>query len=525
MAASQPGSKFPPVIRALLTCDDAALGEALNQHASGDPAVAASERDADGYSALYYCVVQGDEACFLALLNAGADLAALARTEDRMYGFSGIRIFSSGGCTLLHACAEYGQPNIARLILDRCPNPKELASRLDNDGNDAAAVAQIFDRVSSTQILDMLGVPETERWSAQPEGAAERREDFRHKQRQRIEEASMKKEEGRVAAIQARYQPLHPALFDVFETCSSGSGGVPQHPGPPPMSASFDELLDPRFRALGGTDPASALSAMQADGSLVEICDEVWSLPVLSLAGRQQLLEETKHFEETMGDDVRRPNSMNAYGVVVTDFGLTPLLAAIANVHLTALSHMLFPEPAAEAAEALEAAKKGGGGGGGGDAGGGGGPSPSSPCGPFSSIHAFTIRYAVGEDTNLKEHRDDSQLTLNVCLGEEPPPAGVGFKGAAVFFKPDAGASGGTCCSGGGGGGAGSPGCKAEEPQEEVVRRVVHTVGHGLVHRGSIRHGTDMLEGGVRSNLVVWCRHRPPAPGQRVERLDPKEKE
>merc|ERR1719446_1108154 len=56
----------------------------------------------------------------------------------------------------------------------------------------------------------------------------------------------------------------------------------------------------------------------------------------------------------------------------------------------------------------------------------------------FQSQHSFIVRYCTGEDEDLKTHRDDADVTLNVCLGKD-------FKGADVYFHESPQASSGRC--------------------------------------------------------------------------------
>mmetsp|Transcript_13735 Transcript_13735/g.32523 ORF Transcript_13735/g.32523 Transcript_13735/m.32523 type:complete len:97 (-) Transcript_13735:95-385(-) len=89
----------------------------------------------------------------------------------------------------------------------------------------------------------------------------------------------------------------------------------------------------------------------------------------------------------------------------------------------------------------------------------------------------------MGDDKDLAIHQDASDLTFNLCLGTE-------FTGASLrFFYPDA--MGGN-----------------------QMAEHHHTVGYAVVHKGSIHHDVRPLQSGERENLVIWCRHRPPLPGQ-----------
>ena len=98
----------------------------------------------------------------------------------------------------------------------------------------------------------------------------------------------------------------------------------------------------------------------------------------------------------------------------------------------------------------------------------------------FPSVHAFVIRYKVGEDLNLAEHMDDSDFTFNMCLGTEH------FAGAGLYFK-----------------------AKVRRPEgvwEDRSVHYYHTQGVAVLHRGKIQHGVENLTNGERLNLVVWCK-------------------
>eukprot|EP00971_Amphidinium_carterae_P059922 1185290-Amphidinium_carterae.1 len=42
--------------------------------------------------------------------------------------------------------------------------------------------------------------------------------------------------------------------------------------------------------------------------------------------------------------------------------------------------------------------------------------------------YGFVVRYRIGEDVELAEHADTSNLTLNLCLGRD-------FVGGDLYFK------------------------------------------------------------------------------------------
>ena len=81
---------------------------------------------------------------------------------------------------------------------------------------------------------------------------------------------------------------------------------------------------------------------------------------------------------------------MNNYGIIVNDIGLEPLIVALQRLVLLPLARELFSS--------------------GGDRG--------DPATGFDSTHAFVVKYRADEDSHLDVHTDDSDVTLNCCLGE-----------------------------------------------------------------------------------------------------------
>ena len=90
---------------------------------------------------------------------------------------------------------------------------------------------------------------------------------------------------------------------------------------------------------------------------------------------------------------VRRPNSMNNYGVVVNEIGMKPLITSFQQEYLWPLSRRLFPVHASQ----------------------------------FDDHHSFLLRYRADEDLGLDMHTDD--------LGDEFTGASLSFCG--MFGSPD----------------------------------------------------------------------------------------
>jgi len=224
-------------------------------------------------------------------------------------------------------------------------------------------------------------------------------------------------------AVIERYVPMrrHALLFD---------------------AAAIHSWLHPDFVALLQTvDAAEAADAAGSVRSFVtQEADDVYSFPLLSDRACEHLIEEVEHFQST-GLPARRPNSMNNYGVVLNEIGLKPTLSALqAAVH--PLARALFP---------LEGAA-------------------------FDDHHSFIVSYRPHEDAGLDMHTDDSDVTLNVCLGK------AGFEAAGLTFCGDMGAP----------------------DHRHVSHRYSHSRGRAVMHLGRRRHGADDITKGHRMNLIMW---------------------
>ena len=80
----------------------------------------------------------------------------------------------------------------------------------------------------------------------------------------------------------------------------------------------------------------------------------------------------------------------------------------------------------------------------------------------LDSWHAFTVRYKPGEDIELARHMDESEVTLNLCLGLE-------FQHGTLYFDD----------------------VRDEQAKEENRSRlfVQHLPGVAVLHVGQHWHG------------------------------------
>ncbi len=128
------------------------------------------------------------------------------------------------------------------------------------------------------------------------------------------------------------------------------------------------------------------------------------------------------------------PNSMNKYGTVIGG-GFRKFLSHLVVHKCSPIAENFFPE--------IKILK--------------------------NSPYAFVVDYAMSTQRSLDTHVDESDVTLNVCLGHK-------FTGGelVVFGKN-----------------------KSLEIKQKV--------GQAIVHRGTLLHRAKPLKSGTRSNLILWC--------------------
>lgn len=209
-----------------------------------------------------------------------------------------------------------------------------------------------------------------------------------------------------------------------------------------------EDALDPAFvaaaRAPDGSPARRAVLRAEGPG--------VYSFPLFRPAFCEALRLEVHRFEHWAAHHaapVTRPNSMNRYGVVLEELGLEPLLDALLEDWTVPLARELFP---AFAGATLD------------------------------HHHGFVVEYAPDGDRELALHTDDSEVTLNACLG-------TAFEGGALYFR-------GLRC----GGHAGTP------ARPEECFEYAHAPGRAVIHAGAHRHGAAPLTAGSRTNVILWCR-------------------
>jgi len=202
-----------------------------------------------------------------------------------------------------------------------------------------------------------------------------------------------------------------------------------------------DKWLDARFLdLLACTDRRGGqLDASHDDSIVAEVAPDVYSFPLLTDDACRALAEEVANFRSS-GLEARRPNSMNNYGVVLNDIGFKSALDVLQAL-VAPVARALFP---------VEGQK-------------------------FDDHHSFVVSYRPDQDKGLDMHTDDSDVTLNVCLGD-------------VFT-----ASGLTFC-----------GTMGAADHRQVSACYQHVPGRAVLHLGRRRHGADDILSGHRVNLIMW---------------------
>ncbi|GMN46349.1 hypothetical protein TIFTF001_015529 [Ficus carica] len=178
----------------------------------------------------------------------------------------------------------------------------------------------------------------------------------------------------------------------------------------------------------------------------------VFTFEMLQPSFCELLVSEVENFEKWVNEAkfrIMRPNTMNRYGAVLDDFGLETMLDKMMESFVRPISKVFFSEV--------------------------GGAT-------LDSHHGFVVEYGKDRDVDLGFHVDDSEVTLNVCLGKQ-------FLGGELFFR-------GTRCDKHVNTGS----------QSEEIFDYTHAPGRAVLHRGRHRHGARATTSGHRINLLLWCR-------------------
>lgn len=100
---------------------------------------------------------------------------------------------------------------------------------------------------------------------------------------------------------------------------------------------------------------------------------------------------------------------------------------------------------------------------------------------PLDRHHGYLVDYARHRDQDLGFHVDDSEVTLNLCLGEDFDGAELTFLGARCETHRD------------------GPVLAGETAE------YLHRPGFAVLHAGAHRHRVEPIRRGRRRNVILWC--------------------
>ncbi|XP_010279401.1 PREDICTED: uncharacterized PKHD-type hydroxylase At1g22950-like [Nelumbo nucifera] len=225
--------------------------------------------------------------------------------------------------------------------------------------------------------------------------------------------------------IISNYQPLHRELYTIHPTTFFV----------PSFIKAISENTEESLRSI-----------------ISEPSPGVYTFEMLQPRFCELLLSEVENFEKWVREAkfrIMRPNTMNKFGAVLDDFGLETMLDKLMDDFLRPISKVFFAEVGGST---------------------------------LDSHHGFVVEYGKDRDVDLGFHVDDSEVTLNVCLGKQ-------FSGGELFFR----------------------GIRCDkhvntETQPEEILDYSHVPGQAVLHRGRHRHGARATTSGHRINLLLWCR-------------------
>ncbi|GAB1608595.1 2-oxoglutarate and iron-dependent oxygenase domain-containing protein 2-like [Argonauta hians] len=221
--------------------------------------------------------------------------------------------------------------------------------------------------------------------------------------------------------IETDYQRLHPNIFTLDES-----------------------FLDPEFLKI--IEICKSGGALEVDALKKQLCVnkpfQLYEFPVFTEEFCKLLLEELDNFNDS---DLPkgRPNSMNNFGCSLDELGLDVELLDPLRNYLSSITSTLFP-------------KDGG--------------------STLDSQKVFTVEYSEDKDKKLDTHFDNSEITLNVCLGKT-------FTGGELFFRG-----------------------RLSEMYETAPFVYTNRPRYGILHRGAQLHGAHPIKSGTRCNLIMWMR-------------------
>lgn len=236
--------------------------------------------------------------------------------------------------------------------------------------------------------------------------------------------------------IRFRYRPRFPQLFQSLPLVDleppEVAPGLPAH-----------EVFAPAFLDMW----RSAVRGDGLSGCVKHVHLECFEQLALTPSFCEMLVEELAHFEAA---DLphQSPNTMNRSGVVLNEIGLGPLMDRVIEIFFLPVCRSLYPHLL------------------------GGG---------LSAHHSFVTKYAMGQDTSLGVHDDNSEVTVNIALLQD-------FEGASLALYHHA---------------------RVAHPQREEKQSFqwrVSSRGTMLLHPGEMLHEVLPLTAGQRMGLIIWMR-------------------
>jgi len=224
-------------------------------------------------------------------------------------------------------------------------------------------------------------------------------------------------QDARVLVIKELYKPKHPQIYKFV----------------------LEDVVQPQIiSALQHGSEAALLSVLKQ-----ETQTGIYSFDLFNNKFCNLLIEEIENFERS-GLPVSRPNSMNNYGVILDEIGFTPFLNELRKRVVAPFASLLYSKYNYR---------------------------------ELDHHHGFIVQYKLTEDLDLGFHYDESEVTLNVCLGKI-------FKGGTLYF-----------C-----------GLLNDPTSHKELYEFTHTPGKAILHIGKHRHGANAIKSGERYNLILWCR-------------------
>ena len=161
-------------------------------------------------------------------------------------------------------------------------------------------------------------------------------------------------------------------------------------------------------------------------------------------------IENIKEFLNTNILPMEQPNPENNHGIILDDFGFKHILESLIKKIISPIAKHLW---SGVGEDSLELG------------------------------HAFTVAYSAKMDKNLSLHEDNSELTVNYCMGPDD------FKGSRVKFK--------------------GVRCRAHGTVKKFIKKeeywYTNVPGRAVIHMGRHYHRAENVKSGSRQNIIIFC--------------------